>query len=270
MNGPACGAHGISLDGNDEYVDIDGWEWDGTTSIEVTDYLVADKSIDCNDPTHKFYQGLSCFFIALYPIGIPVIYFLELWKHREAIQDSDKRETDDEIKHIIFLWRDYRPENWWFEVYECVRRLSLTGGLILIGSGSVTQLVYALLVSVIGLFVITLCKPYNESEENAIAEYTAWAVFLTFLAAIMVTLEFNGLLLSTDSDDDTAFAVLLIVIEAIRGPLFAGVDKGDSVNNGLNIEMGRMAKKVVKKESGDVVDRDGGGGGDQKGDIFVL
>ncbi|GMH54679.1 hypothetical protein TL16_g01722 [Triparma laevis f. inornata] len=35
MNGPACGAHGISLDGNDEYVDIDGWEWDGTTSIEV-------------------------------------------------------------------------------------------------------------------------------------------------------------------------------------------------------------------------------------------
>lgn len=83
------------------------------------------------------------------------------------------------------------------------------------GSDSVEQLVYALLVSVIGLFVITHCKPYNESEENAIAEYTAWAIFLTFLAAIMITLKFEGLLLSTNREDnkDANFAFLLIVIE---------------------------------------------------------
>ncbi|GMH76388.1 hypothetical protein TrLO_g509 [Triparma laevis f. longispina] len=188
-----------------------------TYGDDKTKYLVADRSIKCEGSEYKFFKGLAIFFIVLYPIGIPVTYFFELWKHRKAILDADKRENDPDIKHISFLWRDYRPKYWWFEVYECGRRLSLTGGLILIGSGSdsVEQLVYALLISVIGLFVITHCKPYNESEENAIAEYTAWAIFLTFLAAIMITLKFEGMLLSTNREDnkDANFAFLLIFIE---------------------------------------------------------
>ncbi|GMH66849.1 hypothetical protein TL16_g04526 [Triparma laevis f. inornata] len=35
MNGPVCGADGLSLDGSDDYADIDDWEWGGTTSFEV-------------------------------------------------------------------------------------------------------------------------------------------------------------------------------------------------------------------------------------------
>ncbi|GMH50045.1 hypothetical protein TrVE_jg3029, partial [Triparma verrucosa] len=34
-NGPICGADGLRLDGNDDYADVDDWEWGGTTSIEV-------------------------------------------------------------------------------------------------------------------------------------------------------------------------------------------------------------------------------------------
>ncbi|GMH70764.1 hypothetical protein TL16_g05489 [Triparma laevis f. inornata] len=34
-NGPACGQGGISLDGSDDFVELDNWEWGGTTSFEV-------------------------------------------------------------------------------------------------------------------------------------------------------------------------------------------------------------------------------------------
>ncbi|GMI09414.1 hypothetical protein TrVE_jg8804 [Triparma verrucosa] len=34
-NGASCGADGLRLDGNNDYADIDDWEWGGTTSIEV-------------------------------------------------------------------------------------------------------------------------------------------------------------------------------------------------------------------------------------------
>ncbi|GMH92953.1 hypothetical protein TL16_g12498 [Triparma laevis f. inornata] len=34
MNGPICSSDGIELDGLDDYVDIEDWEWGGTTSIE--------------------------------------------------------------------------------------------------------------------------------------------------------------------------------------------------------------------------------------------
>ncbi|GMI08277.1 hypothetical protein TrVE_jg10467 [Triparma verrucosa] len=35
INGPTCGADGLSLDGNDDYADIDDFEFGGTTSFEV-------------------------------------------------------------------------------------------------------------------------------------------------------------------------------------------------------------------------------------------
>ncbi|GMI15927.1 hypothetical protein TrVE_jg10219, partial [Triparma verrucosa] len=35
VNGPVCGGDGLRLDGNNDYADIDDWEWGGTTSFEV-------------------------------------------------------------------------------------------------------------------------------------------------------------------------------------------------------------------------------------------
>ena len=35
MNGATCSAEGIVLDGNNDYVDIDDWEWGGATSFEL-------------------------------------------------------------------------------------------------------------------------------------------------------------------------------------------------------------------------------------------
>ena len=35
MNGPTCSADGIVLDGNDDYLDIDDWEWGGAVAFEV-------------------------------------------------------------------------------------------------------------------------------------------------------------------------------------------------------------------------------------------
>ena len=35
LNGATCSFTGIVLDGNDDYVDIDDWEWGGATSIEA-------------------------------------------------------------------------------------------------------------------------------------------------------------------------------------------------------------------------------------------
>ncbi|GMH67648.1 hypothetical protein TrLO_g9704, partial [Triparma laevis f. longispina] len=42
INGPQCSADGISLDGSNDYVGIDDWEWGGTTSIEA--YFKSDSS----------------------------------------------------------------------------------------------------------------------------------------------------------------------------------------------------------------------------------
>lgn len=98
-----------------------------TYGDDSTERLIADRSIDCNSDFYKNFEYLSYLMILVYPIGITALYFYQLWKHREAIKNASKRDSDQSIQHINFLSRDYRPEMWWYEIYECFRRLSFRG-----------------------------------------------------------------------------------------------------------------------------------------------
>lgn len=55
-NGPTCSADGISLDGSDDFVNLDDWEWGGATSIEA--YVKYDADCDSTCPSGSF--GDNC------------------------------------------------------------------------------------------------------------------------------------------------------------------------------------------------------------------
>ncbi len=45
------------------------------------------------------------------------------------------------------MWNGYRPEHWWFEIFECFRRLSLTALLVWFPAGSPGQMITAMIVA---------------------------------------------------------------------------------------------------------------------------
>jgi hypothetical protein len=121
-----------------------------------------DLSIDCGSPEHKLYDKYSLFFIGVYPIGVPVMYFLLLRMMRQyldpgqavlefdhgakeglqrAIEARKKLEAEHEdIGSLTFLYSSYEPKYYWFEVIETLRKLVLTGGLIFLGTGTRHQI----------------------------------------------------------------------------------------------------------------------------------
>ena len=64
--------------------------------------------------------------VVLFPVGIPAMYAALLWRKRARLRDADQRDDDRGIRHLAFLWQTYKPEYWWFEVFECGRKLALT------------------------------------------------------------------------------------------------------------------------------------------------
>ena len=66
MNGATCSADGIVFDGSDDYVDIDEWEWGGTTSFEV--YVKYD-SFNFNSRVLDFGSGAASDYIILNNVG---------------------------------------------------------------------------------------------------------------------------------------------------------------------------------------------------------
>eukprot|EP00519_Triparma_laevis_P016028 CAMPEP_0182496482 /NCGR_PEP_ID=MMETSP1321-20130603/5116_1 /TAXON_ID=91990 /ORGANISM="Bolidomonas sp., Strain RCC1657" /LENGTH=509 /DNA_ID=CAMNT_0024700111 /DNA_START=391 /DNA_END=1920 /DNA_ORIENTATION=+ len=178
-----------------------------TYGDDKTRWLIADKSIDYDSSFHKKFKFVSYAAILIYPVGIPTLYAYQLFKHREAIKDYKNRKTNNEIKHIAFLWRDYRPQYWWFEIYECFRRLSLTGMLVFFDTGSVLQLCFSIILGILSLQVYTECKPFEEPSENDLVRVSSLSIIFTLIAAIMFKLRSEDV---TENSDRIGIALIIV------------------------------------------------------------
>eukprot|EP00937_MAST-01D_sp_MAST-1D-sp2_P004522 g4522.t1 len=115
-------------------------------------YLAADLSIDCTDAHYRAMLEWAGFCVAIFVAGIPLVYFVLLYRHRAALQPEPRtaderqearvlgldawshlmRADDPKIQHLSFLWSGYTPGCWWFEVFEMARKFLITGVPILL------------------------------------------------------------------------------------------------------------------------------------------
>jgi hypothetical protein len=103
------------------------------------------------------------------------------------------READESIKFMHFLFEHYRPACWWMETVEMVRRIMMTGGLVLILRGSAEQIILAIIVSVASVRIVARNKPFLVVEEagfkldnNHLAEAMQWQLVATLVCCLLL------------------------------------------------------------------------------------
>ena len=103
---------------------------DCETLGELT-FLRADSSIDCNSPVYKSFLVVDSLFIVAFQ-SIPLVWFVLLWRVRGLLnphssgvggeaQDAaiqEHRMSDPRLAHLGFLWQDYTPRRWYYEVVD--------------------------------------------------------------------------------------------------------------------------------------------------------
>jgi hypothetical protein len=109
-------------------------------------WLARDHSIDCNSTDHKWYKSYATIMIFFYPVGIPVLYAIVLNRSRHRLQETD-RDYDPKVQKIAFLWQNYELSYWWMEVFECLRRLGLSGVLVFVEQGSASQVSESIIIT---------------------------------------------------------------------------------------------------------------------------
>eukprot|EP00964_Phaeocystis_antarctica_P016978 scaffold9345_cov70-Phaeocystis_antarctica.AAC.3 len=148
-------------------------------------FLRVDYSLDCNDAEHGRVVSLAWVAIALYPIGIPLLYLALLLSARKAILTE---QPTDLSRSLTFLHQDYEPSMYWWEMVEiskkaraapmplhahshCVRmphipsvcapQLFLVGFCVLIRPGSTVQLVIGFAFSLVVLLFTSIAGPFQ-------------------------------------------------------------------------------------------------------------
>ena len=131
-------------------------------------FLKGDYSIQCHVP--KYNQMLIVAYISTaYIFILPLASFLVLWRHRRLILDTkgDEEESSMEvITGLRFLFENYNPRTWFWELIEMSRKVILTSGLILVGQESRSYIGLAWVMAGMYGMLFSWNRPIQDMTEN--------------------------------------------------------------------------------------------------------
>ena len=153
-------------------------------------YLLASLDVECNSDDHKPIYATAWVFIVLWPLALPLLYALLLYRCRHEIKSHQPTTLSRAIR---FLWADYKDSCFWFEIWEIVQKLVLTNALLFVnildsGSNKLLRLFVGLLISVFGMMAQLTLEPFRKPTDNAIASMVRLMIVLFFILGIMVKL----------------------------------------------------------------------------------
>lgn len=157
-------------------------------------YLADDLSLDCSTPEYATAQRWAYVLLFVWPIGVPLLYLGLLLASRRSIVTHRpsplSRATD-------FLWKEYEERAFYWEPLDLVRKLTLTGFVLINTQGSKQlRVIIALLVSMLFLTLQYVLSPYKRTLDGRLAMFAHIGLVLVYLATLTIN---SCSLLETDT-----------------------------------------------------------------------
>ena len=121
------------------------------------------------------------------------------------------------VGSVSFLYADYKPAAWWYELFVMGRKLFMSGVLVFVYEGTATQIVVALLVALCSLAVLYEVDPYLNPSDATLAKFAQWSEVFVLLGALLVKMKY----LMSASSDEALFS--FVVIAALLVPVALAV-----------------------------------------------
>ena len=127
-----------------------------------TDYLADDLSQECWVGDHGDWGvALAISAIVIYAIGVPLFTWFNLYRSKAAMFDKKHPDYFRVNSRYGNLFQQYEPQFWYWEVIEMIRKLLLTGGLVLAADGTSAQFLIAQVISLLYLVLVIRKLPYE-------------------------------------------------------------------------------------------------------------
>ena len=180
-------------------------------------YLKADYSIQCHGTRYETLV-IVAYISAIYTVALPLATFIVLWRQRRVILATDDDNATQEprsgtemITGLRFLFENYKPESWYWELVEMSRKVIVTSGLILVGQESRSYIGLAWVVAGMYGVLFAWIRPIQDTFENKLMT-TSLAVTVVNLGIGAVSrIPAENLPTSTSSYMDTVIFNALVL-----------------------------------------------------------
>ncbi|GMH93148.1 hypothetical protein TrST_g13736 [Triparma strigata] len=129
---------------------------------------------------------------------------------KEALNMREEYEKNDpDLKALSFLYGSYEPKFWWFEIFETLRKLALTGFSVFLAPGTSAQIVMGIFMCLIATRVYCRKRLSISDFHDTFAEVAQWQLFFTMFCALAIRANLDG----ESLQDKVYFDVLLTVLQ---------------------------------------------------------
>eukprot|EP00903_Cladosiphon_okamuranus_P012166 g11413.t1 len=210
--------------------------------VEGESYLRADYSLSCKAKVHTYFRVYAGIMIVIYPIGIPLLYAYILWVNRESLNPRveavirpepdgeiakgvtpfpflapqedlkeriEKRRQNPDLVPSMFLWKDFGPDMYYYEVIECGRRILLTGVLIFFAAGTAAQAAMACIFAFVSLLGFELLRPHLDPADSWLYRLGCVVIFLSNFLALLIKVD------ATKDENRDALGGILIAMNVL-------------------------------------------------------
>ena len=165
--------------------DCESFEFDAASG-ERHSFLMVDARVRCTPTTPEYdaIRSFGQFCFVIWCVAIPLVYATLLFCARRAILNHQPTLLSIRIGG---LWCEYEPRCFWWEPVEMLRKLLLTGAVLLVPEEHVMlRTVIGLLVSVIALVGASIVQPFHSFLDDVLFTVTQLVLVIAFVGVILI------------------------------------------------------------------------------------
>ena len=124
--------------------------------------------------------------VVIFCLGVPGGCLALLWKASDKIKSEDEDSLDENLDADRFLYENYKRGYWYWEPLDMLKRIFMTGFLVVLDRDSYVQLVLCILVNIFALLAVSKSEPFLEGHNNKLMEAMLGQTIVTLLLCVLV------------------------------------------------------------------------------------
>jgi hypothetical protein len=181
--------------------------------------LQADYSIECFGDSHSPKIVLACVFMVIYVIGVPISVWTLLWLHKKHLYDPSQPKHQKVRREFGTLFEQYEPKFWYYECFVLVKKMLLTGAMMVVAPGSTAQLLIAILIVLFFMLCVFKLAPFEDAVDDWMSFLTSLQLMLTLLIGFAMMEDQSG----GEYNRETMDALLIVINSAAFVALFVSI-----------------------------------------------
>jgi len=163
--------------------------------------------------------------VFVYPIGVPALFLAVLWMWKDKLYADQKckdgvtrkRPAKEARGRLGSLYTSYKPNVWWWEVADLLRKLLITGLVVFMMPGTPSQLAIGCLLAMASLIAYVHFQPYNDKSNGYLQLSCQIAIFVTLFAGLIIVAN----VAKEDGYNQSSFGGMIVAFEIF--PIIIGV-----------------------------------------------